>query len=355
MIRVVLVDDSPIALAVLQKILAPSPDIEVVGTARHGVEALRIIPKLKPDVVCTDLHMPHMDGLELTRQIMRNFPLPILVVSISVQNSGDDSNIFQLIEAGAIDVFPKPRGGLEGSQGASLAYSLSQKIRVLSGVVPIRRHAPQGAYCPVPGDYEAPRLATRPETQRKKRLVAIGASTGGPQALMTIFSNLPADFSAPILCVQHMSEGFLMEMIKWLQQHTALRLSIAQEGESPRAGHIYFPQEKRHMVINAMGRMSMKAGHERESHVPSVDELFHSVAEFYGPTSVGVLLTGMGRDGADGMKSLHDQQALTIAQDQASCVVYGMPQKAVELGAVQYSLSVDNIASELIRCVTTPS
>lgn len=353
MIRVLIVDDSPIARVVLKKMVDASPGMQVVGTAAHGEEALEVIPHLQPQVVCTDLHMPKMDGLHLTREIMRRHPLPILVVSISVHQDNNHQNIFELLEAGAIDVFPKPRGGLESAED-SLTRELASKIKVLSGVVPIRRHnsytnsvhSSKVSYSPSP---TPPLLPT--SSRKRPALVAIGASTGGPQALLTILSALPAQFPLPILCVQHISHGFLEEMVRWLDCHTPLNVRIARAGEKPLPGHVYFPQEERHMKIMADGSFAMQFGEKQDIHCPAVDVTFQSLAHVYKERSVAVLLTGMGRDGADGMLTVSQARGVTIAQDEGSCVVFGMPKQAIDLGAARQVLPIDDIAPALSRLV----
>lgn len=348
MIRVLIVDDSPTARMVLKKMVDASPGMTVVGTANHGEEALERIPQLQPQVVCTDLHMPTMDGLQLTREIMARHPLPILVVSISVHQDSNDQNIFELLEAGAIDVFPKPRGGLE-SAGEALTQELASKIKVLSVVVPIRRHTtPRKLACAKRLPPSAIRH-TAISAPVNDGLVAIGASTGGPQALLTIFSSLPANFPLPILCVQHISHGFLEEMVHWLNGHTPLKVQIAKEDEKPLPGHIYFPQEETHLSLTSHGRFIMEPGTSQDTHRPAVDVTFRALAQVYGKRGIAVLLTGMGRDGADGMLAVSQAGGLTLAQDETSCVVFGMPKQAIDLGAVKQIVPPDEIASILCQ------
>ena len=187
-VKVLLVDDSPLALAIFKRMLSTSPDIEVVGTASHGQEALELIPRLQPEVICTDLHMPMMDGLQFTREVMARYPRPILVVSVSV--AGDGSNVFKMLEAGAVDVIPKPRSGL-GDQTSGFALELIQKIKILAGVRVVRRSPVTTlATAAAPPSRMTPAL----EIEKPVRLVVIGASTGGPQALLAILSGLPAEF-----------------------------------------------------------------------------------------------------------------------------------------------------------------
>ncbi|MBF0539296.1 MAG: chemotaxis-specific protein-glutamate methyltransferase CheB [Nitrospirae bacterium] len=342
-IRVFLIDDSQIALAVLKRMLAYDPDIEVVGAFTNAAEALRLIPTLSPDVICTDLHMPGMDGLVFTRTVMERFPLPILVISVSVQEH-QTHTIFELLDNGAIDVFPKPKGILDG-EFEKQARELTSKVKILSGVVAFTRHKkrPQ-AYS------KAERLPIAViDNPHQVRMVAIGASTGGPQVLHNIFRNLPADFPAPIVCVQHISEGFLDGFIDWLAQECALKIVKAPHGLPPIPGNIYFPQEGFQLEVDNLGRFNCinRAGHE--GHCPSVTLTFRSVAQYYGKTSVGIILTGMGRDGADGILDIARAGGITIAQDEQSCVVFGMPRQAIELGAIRCVLPADDIAAVLQR------
>ncbi len=336
-ITVLLVDDSLISVTILKRILGMDPAIEVVGTARNGEEALRLIPQLDPKVVCTDLHMPVMDGLRLTQEIMARYPRPILVVSVSVErNSG---NVFHLLEAGALDVFQKPRSGAE-DEYIHTARELIGKIRVLSGVHVFKRakrlqHAPPGHFPQMNG--------------KMQRIVAIGASTGGPQALYTILSRVPADYRYPIVCVQHISEGFLGGMIEWLRGACALNIKIALEGEPVRPGYVYFPAEGVHLEITEQGRFHYSNEFSEEGHTPSISVMFRSLAGYCGGMAVGVLLTGMGSDGAAGMRSIADAGGLTIAQDEMTSVVYGMPKKAIEMKAAGKVLPLEEIAETIAQ------
>jgi len=339
-IRVLLVDDSPVALTILQRLLSTAPEIEVVGTARHGREALALIPQLQPAVICTDLHMPVMDGLALTREVMLRYPRPILVVSVSVQQD-NAQNIFRLLDAGAIDVCPKPRSGL-ASDYEPVRQELIDKIKILAGVVVFRKHRSASPTPAAPNNGPPPLV--RPAAVR---IVAIGASTGGPQALQTILTALPPDFPVPILCVQHISDGFLQGLVDWLAAQCRLKVQIAPPGELPVPGTIYFPQEHTHLEIDAQGRLRCSLAPPLAGHRPAVTVTFQSIARHYGSAAVGVLLTGMGRDGAEGMQAIAQTAGITIAQDEESCAVFGMPQQAIALGAAQYVLPVHDIARTL--------
>lgn len=338
MIRVLLVDDSPIALHILQRLLARSAGIQVVGTAANGREALDLLPALNPDVICTDLHMPVMDGLEFTRAVMNKYPRPILVLSISVEPGS--SNVFRLLEAGAVDFYPKPRGIIEADH-EKLARELASKIRVLAGVHVFRRAEA------ATGDTQ---LAAGPSLQARAavRIVAIGASTGGPQAMREILACLPQGFPVPVLCVQHIGEGFLSEMVAWLAEVSPLPVRVAAQGEVPQAGVAYFAPGDTHLELDEGGRFALTATPPCAGHRPSVTVTLRAVARRYGAGAVGVVLTGMGRDGAEGLAEIAAAGGITIAQDEASSVVYGMPREAAALGAAQQVLPLRQIGPALV-------
>ena len=348
-IKVLLVEDSPIALAILQKLLASSREVEVVGTAENGIKALELIPQVQPHVICTDLHMKGMDGFELTKQVMAHYPRPILVVSNSVQ-SDDSQNIFELLQAGAVDVFPKPVAGTFANYEQA-KQKLISKIKVLSGVrVFTRTQKPPGARTTIP-----PCVPTRTESvggimdvTSPLRAVAIGASTGGPKALHDILSRLPSRFPVPIICTQHISIGFLQGLVDWLSSECRLVVKIAQEGESPLPGTIYFAPDCHHLELNR-GKFIYSSFDAVDGHRPSITAMFASVARFYGRGTAGILLTGMGKDGAAGIGAIAAAGGTTIAQDQSSCVIFGMPKEAIALGAVQHVLPLAEIAPWLVN------
>lgn len=346
MIRVLLVDDSPLVLHVLQRMLAGFPEIKVVGTAADGLKALELVPILNPDVICTDLHMLVMDGLEFTRAVMDKYPRPILVVSVSVEPGSP--NVFRLLEAGAVDILPKPRDIMNGDVDR-LANELASKIRILAGVKVFRRHNTNGVDTNkhLPLRTAMPNFPTVSMGERPYRIVVIGASTGGPQAFREILGNLPANIPFPVVCVQHIGSSFLSELVSWLAEVTPLQVRKAKSGETPQAGVAYFAPEDTHLELDDGGRFVLTSTESIEGHRPSVTATMCAVSRFFGAATVGVLLTGMGRDGADGMASIAGSGGITIAQDKASCTVYGMPKQAVELGVVKYVLPLEQIAPVL--------
>ena len=335
MIRVLLVDDSPIALHILQRLLSNTPDIQVIGTAADGRKALALLAELNPDVICTDLHMPVMDGLHFTRAVMAQQPRPILVVSVSVEPGSP--NVFRLLEAGAVEVYAKPGAILAANQDA-LAKEFASKIRIVAGVHVFRVAEPTR---------RAPLPPLTPPTGAPPRIVAVGASTGGPQALRAILAGLPSDFPLPMLCVQHIGADFLSEMVAWLGEISPLPVRKAVQGQLPQAGVVYFAPEDAHLDLDDEGRFNLSLAPPCDSHRPSATVTLRAVARRFGAGAIGVLLSGMGRDGADGMADIAAAGGVTIAQDEASCVVYGMPREAVALGAVRHLLPLDQIAPAL--------
>jgi two-component system chemotaxis response regulator CheB len=315
-----------------------------------------MLARLNPQVICTDLHMPEMDGWEFTCEVMATFPRPILVISASVQPE-DTYNVFRALESGAVDIFPKPTSESILDYEA-IKQELIKKIRVLSGVSVFTRHRrkppqtpPTNQSLPTPG-----RDAAKPATPisqfstsraTRSRIIGIGASTGGPQALQTILSQLPVGFPVPVVCVQHISEGFLLGLLDWLRVKCKLPIQIAPSGEIPQPGTIYFPPEGMHLEITKQGRFWYSTAPPVGGHRPSVDVTFQAIAAYYGSGATGVLLTGMGADGAQGMKAIADAGGTTIAQDESSCVVFGMPKVAIALGSVQRVLPLNEIASFL--------
>jgi two-component system, chemotaxis family, protein-glutamate methylesterase/glutaminase len=344
-IRVLLVEDSQIALVILKRILNSSPQIEVVGEARTGLDALALIPEIEPDVICTDLYMPKMDGLTFTSEVMARYPRPILVISASVQEE-DAHHVFQLLEAGAVDIFPKPLSGLE-LNNASFKEELINKVKILSGVKVITRRPRPLRPIKTPNPRGVP--AFPPDSYTNPKIVTIGASTGGPSALYDLFAQLPANFPVPVICVQHICFGFLQGLIDWLAAGCALPIAIAQPGEMPRPGRIYFPPERYHLELDPRGRFVCSDTPPLEGHRPSVTLTFTSVVKIYGKGTVGILLTGMGRDGAEGMLAIAEAGGFTIAQDEATSVVFGMPREAINLGAARQVLPMQAIAPTLLN------
>lgn len=354
-IRVMLVEDSPTELYLLKRLIMAAPDMEIAAVARNGRDALEILPRVQPDVVCTDYRMPVMDGLEFIGRAIASWPCPILVLSVAVQ-SFDTDNIFRLLTAGAVDVMAKPIGH-SVSIGAQEGGLLLEKIRAIANSPAVRRKlathpgAPKSAPArPAPRSEPSPAATPR---RGPVGIVAIGASTGGPQILQTILSQLRRGTGAPIVCVQHISEDFLDGMISWLATSCELPIEIPRVGSAPQPGRVYFAPDGCHLLLDGNRRFLRVPAEDRDLHCPSVDRLLSSVAAVYGENALGVLLSGMGRDGAWGLKAMNDAGATTIAQDEHSSMIFGMPAAAIEIGAASHVLGIDDIAAT-IRRLTMP-
>lgn len=341
-IGVFLVEDSPIALQVLRNIIDTAPDLKVVGTATNGAEALLEIPKTNPDVICTDFYMKGMDGLELIKHLMARFPKPILVISVAV-GEGNEQNVFQLLQAGAIDILPKPMTGLSDNYNQK---EILNKIRILAGVKVFTR--PLRPVFSVPTNSNNI-FQTRTNNSEIK-IITIGASTGGPQAVFKILQTLPKDFPLPILCTQHISAGFLEGLVNWISQECQLKIKIAIEGEELAPSTVYYAPDGFNLEIDRRFKVLLSLADKNEQHCPSVNVMFRSVALHYGSSCMGILLTGMGEDGARGLQSIDQAGGITIAQDESSCAVFGMPKAAIDLGVVQQVLGIDSIGSFILQC-----
>jgi two-component system chemotaxis response regulator CheB len=346
-IKVLVADDSQVTRMLLVQLLSSDPGIEVIGVVNDGQAALDFLAAgdNRPDVVLMDIHMPRMDGFEATRRIMETRPLPV-VICTATADPQELAVTFRAMEAGAVACVAKPVG--LGPDFEPLLQNLRQTVRLMSEVKVVRRWSRSRA---VPAVSQVSGLTNSRVAAPDIRLIGIGASTGGPPVLQTILSALPKDFPVPLLIVQHIARGFLPGMVDWLSQTTGLRVHIAAHGVTPLPGHAYVAPDDFHLAASANGRM-MLARDEFESALrPAVSYLFRSLAQTCGATAVGVLLTGMGRDGAAELKLMKEHGALTIAQDRDSSIVHGMPGAAIELGAATQVLPADKIASALIEQV----
>ncbi len=340
--RVLIVDDSALVRQMLTQMLSADPEIEVVGTAADPLIARQKIKELNPDVITLDVEMPNMDGLSFLDKIMRLRPMPVVMVS-SLTQKGADVTI-QALEMGAVDFVAKPtidlRAGLQEKAG-----ELIGKVKAAAG----SRVAPRAA---------PPRrlAATGPGFRTTETLVAIGASTGGVEALKEVICALPADAPA-IVVTQHMPGHFTGSFARRLDGQAAVSVTEAQDGARILPGHVYIAPGNAHLQVVRSGAVltcRLNDGVPVSGHRPSVNVLFQSVAEAAGQNSVGIILTGMGKDGAEGLKAMRDAGAATIGQDESSCVVYGMPRVAKQLGAVETELPLGQIAARILDCCRRP-
>lgn len=338
-VRVALVDDSPIALFMLRQIIAKDDRLEVVWEAQSAEEALHQLDNVRPDVLCSDYHMPGMNGIELITKIMVDNPLPTLLISVSVQQD-ERANIFKALEAGAVDIFPKPRGHADFS--ACDEKALCDRIYLISKVRVIRKHPPKEQTHRVSAGLSNTRSAVDHD-----QIITFGGSTGAPSVFFEVLSSLPATFPVPIVCVQHIGKGFVHSFVEWLNSGCALHVKVAEHGESITPGCVYFaPDECQFGIKN--GKVFLDYSDPAKlSHKPSIDYLFHSLLDF--SKGVAVLLSGMGGDGAKGMLALRKKGFHTIAQSQSSSTIYGIPRVAKEIDAVDVDLDAEKIGAALIH------
>ena len=342
-IRVLVAEDSQVTRAFLVHLLEADPRIRVVGAVGDGQAAIDFVGADPPDVVLMDINMPRVDGFEATRRIMETRPVPIVVCS-AVSNTSDVVVAFRAMEAGAIACIEKPVG-IGHADFAAAAAHLLQTVKLMSEVKVVRRSSRPP---PVPA---AAAAVTGVAAPAQIKVVGIGASTGGPPVLQAILAELPEDFPAPVLVVQHIAHGFLAGMAQWLGGTSRLPLHIGSHEAQALAGHVYLAPDHFHMGIDA-GNTIILTRHDAENHVrPAVSFLFRTIARTCAPDAVGVLLTGMGKDGAAELKAMKDRGATTIAQDRETSVVYGMPGEAVALGGATHVLPADRIAETLVALV----
>jgi len=351
MIKVLVVEDSPAVREFLVHILRSDAEIQVVGTANDGAEALEAVPRLRPDVITMDIHMPNLNGFEATRRIMEENPTPIIIVSGS-WDPQEVAKTFRAIEAGALAAIPRPLG-IGHPKHADSTADLIRTVKLMSEVKVVRRWARHGAARVAPREL---RVDVTPSNRAaaETKVVAVGASTGGPVVLQSILSLLPRDFPVPILIVQHMAAGFTEGFVEWLAHSSNLPICLAAHGAAPLPGRAYVAPDGFQMKVDGSGTITLTNDEPENGLRPSVSCLFRSVANVYGRNAVGVLLTGMGKDGAEELKTMKDRGAATIAQDKESCVVHGMPGEAIQLGAATYVLSPERIAAALVDLVGRP-
>lgn len=344
MIKVLIVDDSRVAQEFLEHIFASDPAIEVVGKVSDGAEALNAVREKRPDIITMDIHMPMVDGFEATRVIMENSPTPIVIVS-GTTGSKEVNSTLRALEAGALAVVIRPPG-IGHPLHAATARELIQTVKTMSEIKVVRRysHPPKEGLPVLP---LTPAVAAAKDIQ----LVAIGASTGGPPVLNRILSLLPPKLPVPLLIVQHIAPGFVSGFVEWLRDASRFPLHIAEHGMQITPGHGYVAPDGFHMGVDSSLCIVLSHNAPENGLRPSVAYLFRSVAQVFGSRAVGIMLTGMGKDGAEELKILKDKGACTIAQSEESSVVFGMPGEAIKLGAAEYVLSPEAIAAMLASLV----
>jgi len=341
-IRVLVVDDMALVRAVLTEGLAADAEIEVGGTAGDPYAAARLIPQLRPDVITLDVEMPRMDGVEFLRRLMPQHPLPVVMVS-ALTESGAQITL-DALEAGAVDFVTKPAADIARGLDAMMDELRTKvKIAATANLTGLRRRL--GAAAPA----APPRKGAARESTA--RVIAIGASTGGTEALRTVITRLPPD--APgVVVVQHMPPGFTRSFAERLNKLAAMEVREAQDGDRILRGRVLVAPGALQMRVRRSGAqygVEVRPGDLVCGHCPSVEVLMHSVAASVGPHAIGVMLTGMGHDGADAMRAMREAGARTLAQDEASCVVFGMPKEAFRRGGAERLVPLEAIAAEVLK------
>jgi two-component system chemotaxis response regulator CheB len=369
-VRVLVVDDSQVTRDYLAHILEADDTLEVIGFATNGKEAIAKNVELRPDVITMDIHMPVMNGVDATRRIMQEQPIPIVVVSVDFDPS-EMTGAFAAMEAGAVNTIRKPRNPNHPEASKDHA-ALRDTVRSMSEVRVVKRRPRRETSSKlsagplstdVANTFSTRSTASRTpaslsqvskkQPRRPTRLAAIGASTGGPPVLERILRQLPLDLGFPVVVVQHIAAGFLPGMVRWLNHQLPQPVRIARNSQLLEPGSVYFAPEDTHLSLSPFGRTRLHPGSPMEhKNRPSVSWLFRSVAEVVGPAAVGVLLTGMGEDGALELGDIRRRGGLAIAQTKESSAVWGMPGKAVELGNADLQLDPENIGRLLARLPT---
>lgn len=340
-IRVLCVDDSALMRQLMTEIINSHPDMEMVAAAPDPLVARDLIKKFNPQVLTLDVEMPRMDGLDFLEKLMRLRPMPVVMVS---SLTGKNSEItMRALELGAIDFVTKPQLGIREGM---LAYSelIAEKIRTAAK-----------ARLPQRGPEHAPVMLTHTPLLSSEKLIAIGASTGGTEAIRTVLQPLPPT-SPALLITQHMPPGFTRSFAERLNKLCQITVKEAEDGERVLPGHAYIAPGDRHMELARSGanyQVRIHDGQAVNRHRPSVDVLFRSVAQYAGRNAVGVILTGMGNDGAAGLLEMHRAGAYTIAQNEASCVVFGMPREAIGMGGVNEVLDLNQISQRMLAQISS--
>ncbi|MFD1109991.1 chemotaxis-specific protein-glutamate methyltransferase CheB [Pseudoroseomonas ludipueritiae] len=340
-VRVMIVEDSAVVRRLLAHIVSGDPRLVLAAAVDSAEEALRELPRVKPDVISMDIRLPGMDGLEATRRIMAEQPTPIVVIADSVRDSTFGISM-NALKAGALSVVEKPVG-IETGGHEQIAETIRTQLYIMSQVPVIRQRGNLAARPRAPH----PEPSQRPPQQ--PAVLAIAASTGGPPALAQVLGALPADYPVPVLLVQHMGAAFMEGFASWLDGLVPLKVGLAQEGELPQPGRVYVAPGDRHLLLSPQGTLRLSSEKPLASQRPSATLLFRSVAIAAGDRALGVLLTGMGEDGAVGLTEMRRAGGYTITEHESTAVVYGMPAAAVRLGGSSLSLPLPAIGPRLAQ------
>lgn len=343
-IRTLIAEDSTTVRGLLISILGSDPAFEIVGEAANGEEAIRKARRLKPDLITMDVNMPVIDGIDATKAIMLEVPTPILIVTAAA-GSGNVELSLNAMHAGALMVVDKPVDP-NSSRFNQQSEQLIAMAKAMAEVKVVRRWGPGQKRLPI-------KEGARQESKGGIRLVAIGASAGGPAALKQLLSSLPRDFPVPVIVVQHIARGFIDGLCRWLGLNCVLPVKVASEGIELEASTIYLAPDNYHLGFTSSYLTWLNDGPPLNGFKPSVDFLFESCARVYGSNCLGVILTGMGNDGTKGLTLMHQVGCKVLAQDENTSIVYGMAREAVRAGAVDEVLPLDRIAPRIVELVNT--
>ncbi len=348
-INVLIVEDSLTTQSLLKGIIAEDPSFHVLAVVINGKQAVESVAKLHPDVVSMDINMPIMDGLEATRQIMYHTPVPIVIVSSQYEPSNLDLS-FSILKAGALTILPSPVGPMHPDYRQS-ARSYRNTLRMMSAIKVTAQRKNPSISPQITVTKSVNLVNSEGNNDVHAKILAIGASAGGPIGLQTILNLIPSNFPIPILIVQHIDPNFATGFCDWLNDTSAVPVQIAVDGEKIMAGHAYLPPGDSHLGVASDGTLKVSNEPPERNLRPAVSFLFRSIATVYGKNAIAVLLSGMGSDGARELKQLRGLGALTMAQDELSSLVHGMPGEAIRLGAVCMTGSPEVIAHEIIKII----
>ena len=356
-VRVLIVDDSAFMRKVLETMLTSDPQLQVIGHAKDGREAVALNESLKPDVITMDINMPHMDGLQATAQIMTTNPRPIVIVSSESREGA--SGTLKALELGAIEFVAKPSNAIDLDM-QSIREDLLRKVKMAAKVRVVRtasrlvaavQGSAQGAPAPISRPARASERASSPPDQRFP-VVVLAASTGGPATVMRLAPGFTKEFPAAVILVQHMPAAFTTQFAAQLAEFTEIRVKEAEAGDTVQPGNLYICPGSQHLSVNPLGKIKLDSATGRiAGYLPNIDVTMESVAAYGGALSIGVVLTGMGNDGAQGAKAIKKAGGYVIAQDEATSVIFGMPAEAIKLQIVDQVLGIDDIYSALEKRV----
>jgi len=329
MIKVLIVDDSPTIREQLSQIIEPDEDLTLAGMAHNGLQAVEMVAKNRPDVIIMDIHMDKMDGFEATSRIMERHPVPI-VINSTLLSDDNVENTFRAMQAGAVAALEKPKGPGH-PEYKDMCKKLISTVKLMSEVKVVRRSSRLGKDKALDPEKAKAIAALDKKKTTPLKVVAVGASTGGPPVIRTILTNIKKDFNLPILVVQHISQGFLTGMVGWLGKESNLPVKIPKHGSFMEPGCVYFAPDDYHMGVLKSGKIMLSKASLENGVRPSVSYLFNSIVKGFPDNSVGILLSGMGADGAAELREMRDKGALTIAQNKETSVVHGMPGEAIKL------------------------